>query len=126
MTHLSPCILVVEDEPEIAEILTDILSRVGYRVMSTGKQTIAQEMLVNQKFGCVTVDIRLAQGSGENVITQMRSDRKGFNHDTPVLVISSHLTQDLVQKIGGKIQGALSKPFQNEELVAKITKLCPI
>jgi two-component system alkaline phosphatase synthesis response regulator PhoP len=116
----------VEDEPEIAEILTDILSRVGYRVMSTGKQTIAQEMLVNQKFGCVTVDIRLAQGSGENVITQMRSDRKGFNHDTPVLVISSHLTQDLVQKIGGKIQGALSKPFQNEELVAKITKLCPI
>jgi DNA-binding response OmpR family regulator len=120
-----PCVLIVEDEPEIVEVISSLLTREGYQVMSADRISRAQKMLTNQKFCAVTVDIRLAQGSGEQVISNMRSDHKGFNFRTPVLVISAFITPDLVAKIGPQIQGALAKPFNNDELVAKIKRLCP-
>jgi DNA-binding response OmpR family regulator len=121
-----PSILVIEDEPEIVEVLSELLGQAGYHVMSADRVSRAAKMLANQRFSCVTVDLRLAQGSGEQIIAHMRNDRQGYNRTTPVVVISSHLTRDLVAKIGNLIQGAVAKPFRNDELVAKVAKLCPI
>lgn len=117
-----PSILVIEDEPEIVEILSGLLGQAGYHVMSADRVSRAAKMLANQRFVCVTVDIRLAQGSGEQIITHMRNDKQGYNRSTPVVVVSSHLTRDLVAKIGPLIQGAVAKPFRNEDLVAKVAK----
>src|SRR5262245_21228215 len=102
---MKPSILVVEDEPEIVDVLTGLLTDAGYQVVSADRVSRALKMLVNQEFSCVTVYIRLAQGTGEQIIQHMRGDQTGFNRKTPVLVISSHLTHDLVGKIGNLIQG---------------------
>ena len=113
-------ILVIEDEPEMARGLKDILEFEGYQVVTAangkeGLQSVAREIP-----DCIILDVMLPDVGGCQVCEQMR--RRKVN--TPIIMLTAK-AQDY-DKIRGLEVGAddyLTKPFSVGELLARVMAL---
>jgi len=108
-------VLVAEDEPEIAEILTAYLNRNSLRVAraSDGRQTL--ELHLTLKPDLILLDVQMPRLDGWAVLAEIR-----HRGDTPVIMLTA-LDQDIDKLMGLRI-GAddyIVKPFNPAEVVAR-------
>jgi DNA-binding response OmpR family regulator len=113
-------ILLIEDDPAIAESLTEGLGREGYPVhwesTGTGGVTYAREKNPH----LIVLDVRLPDGSGFDFCREMR--RLGLRQPILMLTVQS----DEVDKVLGLEMGAddyLTKPYKLRELIARVRAL---
>jgi DNA-binding response OmpR family regulator len=117
-------VLLVDDDVELAALLGIRLTEAGYGVVVAHSLREAQLKMRNQMFNCVVCDIQLGDGSGADLVDQMRDPRrKDKNIQSPVLMISSGINQEVAIRLKGKVQGAMVKPFHPDELAAKVKQL---
>lgn len=110
-------ILIVEDEPDIAEGMEIALRREGYRPEIATNGTDGEEMAMMHSYGAILLDVMLPGKSGTEVCRNLR--RCGIT--TPVLMVTAR--DQIADKVGGLDLGAddyLVKPFAIEELLARI------
>jgi len=113
------CVLVVDDEKEIADLVEIYLSNEGYRVLKAGTADEADRLLQEHAVQLVILDIMMP---GMDGLTFCREIRKRSN--IPVLMLSAK-SQDM-DKIMGLATGAddyLTTPFNPLELVARVKSL---
>lgn len=115
-------ILIAEDDEDLAQVIGSTLASSGCHVIRANRLPDAITKLKNQRFDCAIVDIRLEGGSGEKIVEFMR-EPANLNQRTPVLVVSGFLNPALLQRLGGKINGALAKPFERDSLMMRIEDL---
>jgi DNA-binding response OmpR family regulator len=113
-------ILIVEDEPEMARGLKDILEFEGYQVATaaTGKEGL--EIVSRDEPDCIILDLMLPDIGGCQVCEQIR----GLKITTPIIMLTAK-AQDY-DKIRGLEVGAddyLTKPFSVGELLARVMAL---
>jgi len=114
--NLVALVLVVEDEPEIAEILEGYLRRDGYRTERAGDGKAAMSLYRAAKPDLVLLDIQLPEVDGLEVLRRIRSDG-----NTPVIMVTAR-TEDLDKLLGLEL-GAddyVTKPFSPREVVARV------
>ncbi|KAI1696918.1 response regulator receiver domain-containing protein [Ditylenchus destructor] len=112
----SSLILIVEDEPEIADILQAYLEREGLRTARATDGRRALEGHLSLKPDLVLLDVQMPKLDGWQVLSELR--RRG---NTPVIMLTA-LDQD-VDKLTGLRVGAddyVAKPFNPAEIVARI------
>ena len=110
-------VLLVEDDPTTAELTEAALKSEGIVCDVTDLGEDAIELAKLYDFDLVVLDLILPDLDGHEVVRELRAARV----ETPVLILSS-LT-DTHQKVRGLTSGAddyLTKPFQKDELVARI------
>ncbi len=117
-----PHILVVEDEAHIARMLQVLLERQGYgvRIAYTGKEAL--KALEAHPVELVLLDIMLPGLDGLEVCRTIKEN--GRLRHIPVMMVTAKDSLD--EKISGLELGAddyLTKPFSNEELLARIKAL---
>ncbi|MFB2532427.1 response regulator [Paracoccus sp. p4-l81] len=109
-------ILVVEDEREIAEILTAYLEQAGFRTVTASDGDTALTHAARLRPDLILLDLRLPRRDGFSVLSTLRVD-----NTTPVIVISA-LSDDL-DKLSALRIGAddyVTKPFNPREVVARV------
>jgi two-component system response regulator AdeR len=109
-------VLVVEDEPEIAEILEGYLRRDGYRTERAADGKSALGLYRAAKPDLVLLDIQLPELDGLEVLRRIRSDS-----NTPVILVTAR-SEDLDKLLGLEL-GAddyVTKPFSPREVVARV------
>ena len=79
-------VLVVDDEPDIRELLELTLVKMGLGVASVGILTEAKELLRQQRYDLCLTDMRLADGEGLELVRHIAS----LAIDLPVAVITAH------------------------------------
>ena len=102
--------LVVEDEPTVRVLVSDLLETWGHHVVSasTGGEAIAR--LREGQFDLLVLDLMLGAASGFDVLDEMR--RLGVRDDTRVVVLTARATE--WDYLLGWMRGAdqyLTKPF---------------
>lgn len=109
-------ILIVEDDHDIAAIVSGRLEQEGYRCICEYSGTDAESFLRHQIPVMLICDLMLPGCSGEDVIRLAR----GLSNSLPVLVISARgSTRDKVALLSLGADDYLAKPFDVEELVAR-------
>ena len=113
-----PLVLVVEDDPAAAELLTRQLSEAGYRtdVARTGSEALAKAKELQP--AAITLDIILPDVDGWEVITRLKSDPA--TSTIPVVVVSVVDNPEL-----GLALGAIDyfvKPVDARELIARMAR----
>jgi len=107
-------ILIVEDEPQLAQSMHSFLSSEGHVCEVAGDLSLALH-LIDALFDIIVLDLNLPDGNGLEVVKKVKS--KGMN--TGVIIVSA---RDSIQnKVEGLELGAddyLTKPFQMAELNA--------
>jgi DNA-binding response OmpR family regulator len=112
---MSARILVVEDEPAIAESVAYALRRDGFSV--TLAATLAQADAHHADADLVILDLMLPDGSGFDWIHATRAHRKG----KPVIVLSSRDGEvDRVTALETGADDYVTKPFSPREIVARV------
>ncbi|GGP14813.1 response regulator transcription factor [Oceanobacillus neutriphilus] len=114
---MSERILIVEDEQKISRVLQLELDYEGYEttVASNGRQAL--EYIEKEVWGLVLLDIMIPELSGLEVLRRVR--RQG--DETPVILLTAR--DEVYDKVNGLDLGAndyITKPFQIEELLARI------
>lgn len=113
-------ILVVEDEPALQQQLRRELEAQGYTVDATGEGKEALYFASDYSFDAAVIDLGLPGISGLEVITRLRS--KGSR--LPILILTARdRWQDKVQGLEAGADDYLTKPFQLEELLARLKAL---
>lgn len=113
-------ILVVEDEPAIAQALEDDLSLEGYRVVVVGDGRAAVTKGREEAFDAILLDVMLPGKDGFEVCRELR--RSGVR--TPILMLTARTQES--DKVLGLDTGAddyVTKPFSARELRARIAAL---
>jgi DNA-binding response OmpR family regulator len=113
-------VLVVEDEPAIADVISLYLSRAGYRVRVESDGEAALEAVRAQQPDAVVLDIGLPGMDGVEVCRRLRA-RDDW---TPILFVTAR--DDEVDRVIGLELGAddyVTKPFSPRELVARVSSV---
>lgn len=108
-------ILIVEDERRLAATLADLLSDAGYSADIADNGADGLEMARSGIYDGIVLDVMLPGMNGYEVLQNLRSARML----TPVLMLTAK--SELTDRVHGLDAGAdyyLTKPFENEELLA--------
>src|SRR5215467_3286190 len=113
-------LLVIEDEPRIAEILKTGLQRAGFAVDVVRSCADAREALALTGYDAAILDLGLPDGDGMDVLAELRSARNGV----PILVLTARdAIEDRVSGLDAGADDYLIKPFATVELVARTKAL---
>jgi DNA-binding response OmpR family regulator len=116
MAHL----LVVEDEPDVRDLLIEMLHEAGFSAEGTGSVREAEQRLAGGGFDLVVLDLLLPDGNGAAVLGRLRDN----GHAIPVLVCTGDGDHRQHSHLLDEGAGALLvKPFSGEALVAGIRGL---
>ncbi len=121
MTHSASdkkTVLIVDDEPDILELLSLTLSRMGVESRCAENVKQAKELLNNHRFDLCLTDMRLPDGDGIDLIRYMQENHS----DLPVAMITAH--GNMNSAIDALKAGAfdfLSKPVELQTLRDLIT-----
>jgi len=115
-------ILVVEDDPSLAEAITDTLSLGGYQVVHAGDGQAALAALDREPVDMVLSDVQMAPMDGNTLLRHLR-DRF---HGLPVLMMTAY--GSVAQAVEAMKLGAvdyLAKPFDVQMLLDKVSRYLP-
>lgn len=112
-------VLVVEDDPDLQDVLTSALRQVGYAVdaASDGREGLVKAR--SWSYDAIVLDLMMPHMNG---VEMLREYRKHFT--TPVLILTAR--DSLQDRVGTLDQGAddyLVKPFEIKELQARLRAL---
>ena len=109
-------ILLVEDDSDIVNYLTEFLQGEGYAVDSVGGMAVALDVLSKDSFDLILLDVSLPDGNGYAVCSYAKK-----NTDTPVIFLTA--SGDEYSVVAGLDMGAddyIGKPFRPRELLSRI------
>lgn len=113
-------ILVIEDEPSLQAQLRSALEHQGYRVDSSGDGKDGLYLATEYPFDAALVDLGLPGLSGIELIRTLRQTGKTL----PILILTARgRWQDKVEGLEAGGDDYLAKPFQMEELLARLKAL---
>lgn len=108
-------ILIVDDEPDLRQLLGELLSDQGWSVAEARHGEHALDRLQAERFAVVLLDHRMPGLSGGEVFSQLRA----AGDDTPVILMSAARNVQEIAKAHG-IPHFLAKPFDLDELIMVI------
>ena len=116
---MATSILIVEDEPEIRELLNFSLVRSGFDVAEAASGEMALLYLNNKLPDILIVDWMLPGMSGVELAKRLR--RIELTNKLPILMLTARSEEtDLLKSFESGIDDYMSKPFSPRELVARI------
>ena len=107
-------ILVIDDDPGLAEVIVMLLSGEGYRVEHAATVRAGLAQVAATEFDLVITDLKLPDGTGVDAIRQI----KDLQHDLPIILMTSYSSME--SAIGALRNGAVDyiiKPFDNENFL---------
>lgn len=109
-------ILIIEDEPSIAELERDYLEANGFSVTITDTGEKGLQEALNNEYDLVILDLMLPHIDGFEVCREIR---KKF--DIPIIIVSAKKDEiDMIRGLGLGADDYISKPFSPGEMVARV------
>lgn len=115
----APRVLLIEDERSIRELVCEQLRRAGYDCRSVGDGRAGLQLLLEQPFDAIVLDLMLPHVDGLTICRTVR--REGVNRDAPILMLTARIAES--DKVLGLESGAddyVTKPFSARELSSRI------
>jgi phosphate regulon transcriptional regulator PhoB len=112
-------ILIVDDEPDIVDLVSYNLKKDGFRVTTASDGEQALRKVRKDKFDLVVLDLMLPGIQGVELCRIIRNDPK--TADTPIIMLTAKGEE--VDRVIGLESGAddyMTKPFSSKELIARI------
>jgi len=112
-------ILVVDDNPNLLELIKMRLESADYGVLATGAEEQAIKLVKDQSFDLCIVDLMLANGDGLSLMEEFRS----INPDVPTIILTAHGSiESAVEAMRRGAYSYLTKPFEPGDLLLQIER----
>lgn len=111
-----PRIMVVDDDPEIRQILTQFLQRNGSMALPAASEADIRRHMETGRIDLILLDVMLGDENGIDICAKLRTQ-----NDVPIIMVSALSTDQ--QRMAGYAVGAddyIAKPFNTDLLLARI------
>ncbi len=113
-------ILVIEDEPAVQTLIKTILEKQSYEPVVAGTVAAAQEMVAEDQYDAIILDLGLPDGDGFELCQNLREQYI----TTPVLILSGEQDTDVkVKCLNTGADDYVTKPFETSELIARLNAI---
>ncbi len=112
-------VLVIEDEPNIIEAISFILSRDGWTVHTHSNGVTAVEAVCTRKPDVLILDVMLPGKSGYDILRELRDLPE--TRDLPILMLTARgqtRDRELAERAG--VSRFMTKPFSNAEVLEAV------
>lgn len=117
-------ILLVDDEPDVREVLTTVMEGSGAKVIAAGSVQEALQVLDQMQPDVLVSDISMPQQDGYMLIRQVRERETRQGGCLPALALTAYVREeDCQQAIDSGFQRHMSKPVDTTELVMTVANL---
>ncbi|WP_421612173.1 response regulator transcription factor [Agrobacterium tumefaciens] len=110
-------ILLVEDDPEMAEALRTALSRHDFVLAAVADLAMAREAIAVERYDVVLIDRQLPDGDGSTLLAEIRQTS---NPPRSIIISAMGSTKDRIAGLNGGADDYLPKPFEVDELIARL------
>jgi DNA-binding response OmpR family regulator len=117
------CILCIEDEPEMIDLIRLILGRRGFEVKGANGGVQGLDMIRKEKPDLILLDLMMPDMDGWEVYQQIKADEK--TRGIPVIVVTAK-AQSIDKVLGlhiAKVDDYIAKPFNPQELLTSVEKV---
>lgn len=116
-------VLIVDDDPEVRALLTELIENEGYEVACAADGGSALQIVSSFEPDVVISDVMMPVLDGIELCRQIKKDPR--TADIPVLLISGlrNAVEDSIEGLTAGADDYLDVPFRNEELLVKVTRL---
>ncbi len=114
-------ILIVDDDPDIVNLLTRMLRKTGYEVFAAYDSYQCLKMAQEIRPDLICLDVMMPAGGGINAFNNLKSST--YTSTTPIIFITA--SPEEVRKQGKEfhIDGLITKPFNKDDVINKIKEL---
>ncbi|MEN6298597.1 MAG: response regulator [Anaerolineaceae bacterium] len=123
MTKKEKKVVYIEDEPEMIDLVTLILSRKGFTVKGANGGREGLDLVKKELPDLVLLDLMMPDVDGWDVFQQMKAETK--TRKIPVIVITAK-AQSIDKVLGlqiAKVAAYISKPFTPQELIDSVERI---
>ena len=125
MQNTSRSVMIIEDEPDAAELFAEMMRLNGYRVLKTFSSVPAMALIAQERPDVIILDIMMPDVSGLDVLRYMRKDPELA--PIPVVVVSAKATPaDISAGLEAGATVYLTKPVGYVELKNAVDGLMPL
>ncbi|GAA1809549.1 response regulator [Planosporangium flavigriseum] len=119
----APTVLIIDDDPDVRELVTAQLSAEGYTVLTADDGPSGLKAAQAARPDVIVLDVRMPKMTGFDVCVRLRQDRS--TADVPVLILSAYATAADLKVLGHTVgaDGYLLKPYLRDDLVDRIRTL---
>jgi PAS domain S-box-containing protein len=117
-------VLVVDDEPEVAALLREVLEGAGYEVASAESGAVALELLREARFDAIVSDLRMPDTDGAGLWRRVRADHPALAQRM-LFVTGDTLSPAASEFLRETGCDFLEKPFTPAEVLARVKALLP-
>jgi DNA-binding response OmpR family regulator len=111
---IEPHILLVDDNPDICELVQVVLQGAGFRVSTADTTRSALQLAASERFDALLLDYWMPDLTGIELCRRIRA----FDQSTPILICSGAVTQaDREAAVSAGAQGYVTKPFYSGDLI---------
>ncbi|WP_374568893.1 response regulator [Ideonella sp.] len=115
-------VLVVDDEPELSELMREMLEGAGYDVATAESGAVALEMLDLARFDAIVCDLRMPDMDGATLWREVATRHPALGHSM-LFVTGDTLSPDARGFLNGTGCDSLDKPFSKTDLLTKVAAL---
>lgn len=115
-------LLIVDDEPDILEFLQVILEEEGYEVLTSTKGEYLEQLHNGGLPQLILLDVLLSGKDGRDIVKHLKTQDE--TKHIPVIMFSAHPSAEQTALAAGA-EDFIAKPFNIDDLLAKITNLLP-
>lgn len=113
---MTESILLVEDDTSISEMVTDHLTKEGYRVIPVFDGEEATKMFNHETFDIIMLDLMLPTSDGIDILKQIRQESR-----IPIIILSAKSSDvDKALGLGFGADDYIAKPFSLIEMTARV------
>ena len=109
-------ILIVDDDPKIRKLLGEVFDGGGYEIREAGSALDALQLLDEERFDLITLDLQLGAADGLDLARRVRRDL-----DVPIIIVTGR--DDVVDRVVGlelEADDYITKPFHVREVLARV------
>ena len=121
MTKSSPLVLVVDDEPQLCEVLRRILEKEGYDVITTQDGETALRLIKQKKPDVILLDIVMPGMDGREVCRRTRE----LSTSTPIIYFTARAELDplKLKELRSEADAFIAKPATGKQILSKVSKV---
>jgi len=116
-------LLIIEDEPDMRELLREVLEEERWDVTTAFSLASAKKQLELGRWDCILLDLHLPDGSADELGTILRQLRERTPDCRPTVILMTGVPETHEQsRLQGLVDVNLFKPFAIQELLRVLTR----
>jgi CheY-like chemotaxis protein len=118
-----PVVLVIEDEPDIADNLCDLLEALGYQTLQAQDGAAGIDMARTHQPDLILCDLRMPKKTGHDVLRTIRGAGR-WGADVPLALLTASTEPQLQEKsVALGATAFIRKPFDVDDLIDTVQRL---